>query len=138
VKKQGLMISTVCVLLSAASGCRRPVKAVVLIPDQGAHGGDKAGIYAEKGGTVEFRDETPNATQFEVRFDDPSVCTGNEKSIESQPVKIAKREFQVATCHLDKGHKDGYFGFTLYRNGKQIDQDPRHLDVRICPEPCKR
>jgi hypothetical protein len=136
-KKQGLIISTVCVLLSAVSGCRRPIRAIVLIPDPGALNSDKARIYAWKDGTVEFRDETPNAAPFQVKFDDPTVCTEGKALIDSKPVKTGQREFQSATCHLDREHKGGYVTFTLLRDGHPIDPDPRHIDFRICPEPCK-
>jgi hypothetical protein len=134
-KKQALIIFATCALLSAVSGCHQPVNGVVLLPNRGSYPTDPPAIYAEEGGTLEFRDETPGAPPFQVELTDPDVCKEG-REFASKSVTIGDKEFQSATCHVNK--KEGDFKYMIHKGkGEDLPPIPREFYVRPCPTPCK-
>ena len=144
-RKQVLILPAVCVLLGALSGCHKPINAVVLIPDQGAHPGDPAAVYAETNGTVEFREEGKDLIPFTVTILDEKTMQPNAlvcregATLNSELRSRKKNQFQMATCHVntDKAFL-GDFKYTIaYSKERKTMKETHEFYIRPCPPVCK-
>jgi hypothetical protein len=157
-KKESLFLSfPLCLLLGALAGCSRPcpapgpastppagnkpVNAVVLLPDPKE--GPPA-VYAEQGGTLEFRSEMPS---FTVTMSDPSPCSEGStlSGTSSQPaictiapdVKLRKYAYTI-TVNRVAGEKPPTKARKKKGGGQKLQPPPFHgvMYVRGCHQPC--
>jgi hypothetical protein len=129
VKKQVSLIVLICVLMATA-GCRhRPVKAIVLIPSAD---NESPSVYAEEGGTLEFRMDkgTPENSTFEIQFSQ-QVCNPNDK--------LEGTNTQPVTCHVTA--KSGDYDVTITETIGGTKTTPRHKvpprEIKAYVRPCK-
>lgn len=127
-KKQGSLIFLIC-LLMATAGCRhKPVKAIVLIPSAV---NQIPSVYAEHGGTLEFRMDkgSPENSTFEVQFSQ-QVCDPNDK--------LAGTNTQPVTCHVTA--QAGDYDVTILETlGNTQNVPPRKVpprEIKAYVRPC--
>jgi hypothetical protein len=126
VKKQILIMSMLCLLSGVFVGCYKPVKAVVLLPKSGA-----PTIYAETGGSLEFKSEVPS---FSITWKGANPCV--EKT-------LAATGGRSVTCNIPKDTAPGEYTFIV--NEDQIDQSGQAqpmpptehiMSIKPCHVPC--
>lgn len=121
-----------CLLLSTFAGCHKPVKGVVLLPDP--KNGVPA-IYAETGGSLEFRSEAP---EFVIVWAGADPCEETE---------FVGNSHQPVTCTIRKDLAPGKYSYTVEEkslppgNGQPpplVPPPPTQgtMYIRPCPRPC--
>ena len=115
-----------CLLSGVFIGCHKPVNAVILLPRSGA-----PTIYAEMGGSLEFKSEVPS---FSITWKGTNPCV--EKT-------LAATKGESVTCNIPKSAQEGEYPFTI--NEDQIDQSGQAqpvppieyiLSIKPCHVPC--
>ncbi|HTV07211.1 MAG TPA: hypothetical protein VME86_17710 [Acidobacteriaceae bacterium] len=129
------LISAICLLLVAASGCAPkhvPVSVVVLIPQQEGQPphAQTESVFAEKGGTLTFKAEegSPQDTTIEVQFlkNNVPVQVCSEGKILKGPSPL--------TCHVAVGNGDYDIAVQETSEGRR---HPRRPLIRAYIRPCK-
>lgn len=129
-KKQMIFKLMTCVLLGSFVGCHKPVKGVMLLPDP--KNGIPA-IYAETGGSVEFKSEAP---EFVITWTGKNPC---------QETELAGSNHQSVTCTIPKTTEPGTYTYTADEhllppgNGQPPPTLPPFqgvMYIRPCPRPC--
>jgi hypothetical protein len=132
VKKKMVFKLMSCLLLSAFTGCHKPVKGVVLLPDP--KNGVPA-IYAEAGGSLEFKSEAP---EFVITWTGKNPCEETE---------LAGSDHQSVTCTIPKNIAPGTYTYTVDESHFPPGQPPPTFPppippfqgtmyIRPCPRPC--
>jgi hypothetical protein len=130
VKKKIFKLMT-CVLLGSFTGCHKPVKGVVLLPDP--KNGVPA-IYAEAGGSLEFKSEAP---EFVITWS-TNPCKETE---------FVGNSHQPVTCTIRKDIAAGTYTYTVDEklvppgDGQPPPSPPPlpiggTMYIRPCPRPC--
>lgn len=120
-----------CVLLGSFTGCHKPVKGVVLLPDP--KNGVPA-IYAEAGGSLEFKSEAP---EFVITWS-TNPCKETE---------FVGNSHQPVTCTIRKDIAPGTYTYTVDEklvppgDGQPPPSPPPlpiggTMYIRPCPRPC--
>ena len=120
-----------CVLLGSFTGCHKPVKGVVLLPDP--KNGVPA-IYAEAGGSLEFKSEAP---EFVITWS-TNPCKETE---------FVGNSHQSVTCTIRKDIAPGTYTYTVDEklvppgDGQPPPSPPPlpiggTMYIRPCPRPC--
>jgi hypothetical protein len=117
-----------CLLLGSFAGCHKPAKGVILLPDP--KNGIPA-IYAETGGSVEFKSEAPD---FVITWIDKNPC---------QETQFAGSDHQSVTCTIPKTTAPGKYTYTVDEhllppgNGQPPSPPIQFvMYIRPCPRPC--
>jgi hypothetical protein len=108
VKSQKLVVFTICLLLGAFAGCKdknKPVNSVIQLSDKlpTKPGVPGVGIYAEEGGTLQFRSESKSYPYFKITIDDNGVCSEGSTlyGVAGDP-NVVGSIGTPATCHVTK------------------------------------
>ena len=135
-KNQRLVVFTICLLSGAFAGCHEPAKSVIELSDNHPKYPGVPGIYAEEGGTIQFRSESTKYPYFKITItDDNGVCKEGDALYGSVGTP--------ATCHVMKTSQ-----FTFWTDESTSRQaldhlpSPRHNGpftgyTKPCPPVCK-
>ena len=120
-----------CALLGSFVGCHKPVKGVVLLPDPK---NGVPGIYAETGGSLEFRSDAP---EFVITWTGTNPCEETE---------FAGSSHRPVTCTIRKDIAPGTYSYTVDEkfvppgDGQPPPPPPLPIGgtmyIRPCPRPC--
>jgi len=122
-----IVISTIGLMSGGITGCHKPVKSTVVLPDSQA---TAPAIYAGAGGALEFRTETNSGLAFNVTFEPNNPCESKDGSpLASQLANVGKDKasgkdimIQSATCHIRKDADDKYTFSINYPGQAQANQ----------------
>jgi hypothetical protein len=144
VKSQRLVVFTICLLSGAFAGCHQPVASVIELSDKNPSMPGVPGIYAEQGGTIQFRSESTQYPYFKITIDDNGACKEGPTlyGVAGDPNKVGSIG-TPATCHVIKTSQ---FTFSTDESTSREALDnppsPRHNGpfatyTRPCPPVCK-